>query len=116
MDASPLDLRYLKELTGSDERFLAELIEEFLVSANDLLGRITALLSAEDWTELKLAAHALKGSSRSIGSTALGEIAFRMEEESKRANKPELKSLLSHATAEYARIKTWWDGAAQSAA
>ncbi|SRR5581483_8597713 len=116
MNPSPLDLRYLKELTGSDERFLAELIEEFLVSANDLLDRMTALLAAEDWGELKLAAHALKGSSRSIGSSILGEIAFQIENESKRADKPGLKSLLSQAAAEYARIKTWWEGAAQSAA
>ena len=68
----PLDQEHLTEVSGGDPEFEAELIQDFLAMAPNLLVEIESAISANDVLAVQRAAHSLKGSSRSLGAVAIG--------------------------------------------
>jgi len=82
-DASPIDATILNEyrdMAGDGaSAFLATLIDEYLADAPSLMTRIKDAVERADLPALKLAAHSLKGSSRTIGARRLADLAEAME-------------------------------------
>lgn len=74
-----LDRAQLDEATGGDAEFEQEIAAAFLKSADFYLEDISAAAACGDASQLRMAAHALKGSCRTIGATALAEIASQIE-------------------------------------
>ena len=66
-------LRDLERL-GNDGRFLAGLINGFLVDSEALMKKMQIALNDEEYEQFKDLAHGLKGSAGSVGATALFEV------------------------------------------
>lgn len=77
MEPSAVDMttiRELRENTGGDPEFLAELIDEFIDDAPAQLEAMRAALGSGDATGARRAAHTLKGNSRTFGATSLATL------------------------------------------
>jgi two-component system, sensor histidine kinase RpfC len=70
-----LNLATLRDLErlGNDSRFLASLINGFLVDSEALMKNMQIALNVEEYEQFKDLAHGLKGSAGSVGATALFE-------------------------------------------
>ena len=66
-------LEELRELIQDDDYVLG-LINDYLLDAKDLLSKMYSALSQERFEEFKVHAHALKGSSGTIGASGLAKI------------------------------------------
>jgi CheY-like chemotaxis protein len=74
-----LDLERLQLVTGGESILEEELLGIFLESTRETLGDLHSAIEAGDTRLLRAHAHALKGSSRTIGAIALGELAGELE-------------------------------------
>jgi HPt (histidine-containing phosphotransfer) domain-containing protein len=86
-DEGPVDgkvLARLTEGTGGDTDFVAELIEQFVTDAPELLATARAGLVAEDREEIRRAAHTLKSNAATFGAHRLAELSRELEEAAKR--------------------------------
>lgn len=81
-----LDTAKLAELIGDDPDMIAELLQDFLVSASAAASEMRNAFAASAWKEVGAVAHRLKSSSRSVGALALGEICEALEEAGKSQN------------------------------
>lgn len=76
------------ESEAADEALDAELLEIFIEEAHDVLGNLDELLQAlrsdphdgDALTSIRRGFHTLKGSGRMVGLTALGEVAWAVEQ------------------------------------
>jgi HPt (histidine-containing phosphotransfer) domain-containing protein len=85
MSGSAIDLDVfarLREITGDDPEFLAELVDTYLADGE---AQVRALreAQADDLSALVRPAHSLKSSSASIGATALAERCRTLEAEAR---------------------------------
>jgi two-component system sensor histidine kinase/response regulator len=74
-----LDLERLQLVTDGESALEDELLGIFLESARETLEDLRGALEARDARLLRAHAHALKGSSQTIGAIALGELAGELE-------------------------------------
>jgi len=84
---SPIDRRVLSRLaegTGGDVEFVAELIEQFVTDAPELVAAARAGLEAGDPVEVRRAAHTLKSNAATFGAHGLAERSRELEEAAKR--------------------------------
>jgi PAS domain S-box-containing protein len=82
----PLDLDVMREIVGSDEATLAELLVEFRMSLLETCDAMRRASAAGDFAELAAAAHRLKSSSRSVGALPMGDLCAEIENVVKTAN------------------------------
>ena len=68
------------ENVGGDEAMLRELAEMFFAECPKLMQQIREHIASEDGTELRRAAHTLKGSAHVFGAEEAAEAAHRLEE------------------------------------
>ncbi len=73
------DLEQLSAITGGDPDFEREVLEEYLACTPADMEHIRASIAAADAAELGRCAHALKGSSATIGAAALAALARELE-------------------------------------
>jgi HPt (histidine-containing phosphotransfer) domain-containing protein len=73
------DLERLQLVTDGESALEEELLGIFVGSARETLEEMRTALEAGDARLLRAHAHALKGSSRTIGAIALGELACELE-------------------------------------
>ena len=71
-----------------------DMIESFLTSAEELVVRVEHSLATLDGSELKAAAHTLKGAAASLGAEAIAACARTMEAGQPGADRPEIASLV----------------------
>jgi CheY-like chemotaxis protein/HPt (histidine-containing phosphotransfer) domain-containing protein len=74
-----LRLDRLQESCGNDPALEREVLGDFLTLAPELLSRLTTSVATGNDRELASAAHALKGSSRTIGADALAAVCEELE-------------------------------------
>jgi response regulator RpfG family c-di-GMP phosphodiesterase len=82
----PLDLDVMREIVGSDEATLAELLVEFRMSLLETCDAMRRASAAGYFAELAAAAHRLKSSSRSVGALPMGDLCAEIENVVKTAN------------------------------
>jgi two-component system, sensor histidine kinase and response regulator len=73
-------IAYLREVGGSDENFLHDLIDMYEEDAAGRIGGIRAAIAGADPTELASCAHALKSSAGNVGAMSVRAIAETIEE------------------------------------
>ncbi len=84
-----------------EEGFLAELIEAFIGSSNDLRVRIHESVSAEDSEGVARAAHQLKSSSAQVGAARLSAVSKDLEAHSRRGALADAVALLGRFDREF---------------
>jgi PAS domain S-box-containing protein len=88
--SSAVDVSVLKSLVGDDEDTVREFLSEFLRSARGQVSEILAACDAGDNARIGSVAHKLKGSSRSVGAIALGDLCAELENFSRSGGRNEL--------------------------
>lgn len=111
-----LDAKQLHNATGGDPEFAQELLTEYLRTADRTLARIEAAVKSGDATELRAAAHALKGSSLTLGATALANLSKEMENLAKEGKVDRAAGLLEKMRAAFVRLQKKADGYLQEVA
>ncbi len=96
-DTNILDTNILKDLAelSGDIDFMRELINGFLNDAEEIVNQVCLPHTANDPQTMQDYLHALKGSARSIGATALGGLASEIYDQIQIQNRTELVVNLS---------------------
>jgi HPt (histidine-containing phosphotransfer) domain-containing protein len=100
-----LDPERLEELCGSDAEFRQEVLRDFLALAPELLARIDASIAAGDSPDVQRASHSLKGSSRTLGATALGSACEELETLGREGALDAAREALARAREAFARLR-----------
>ena len=77
--ATEFDHSQLEAITGGDDEFEREILQEYLQSAPADVAKVSAAVQAGDASALASAAHALKGASATIGAKGFAAIALELE-------------------------------------
>lgn len=96
-----LNYDYLNEITGGDEEFLTELLNDFLTQTPELIAQVEDAVGQGDADALGRAAHTLKGSARSVGADEFAAIAFELERAGKQGD-------LACAPEALQRLQAYW--------
>ncbi|MBX2989637.1 MAG: response regulator [Bacteroidetes bacterium] len=102
LDRSRLEELY--ELSDGADALLVELLEVFRVDGPVRLEELRAAISAHDMVAARMAAHALKGSSRNLGATQLAEYCHQLESASQQEGIPNAEGLLRSIENEITRV------------
>ena len=70
----------------NDVNFYIEMLNEFTAGNPERVSNLTRSFEAEDWNKYRLAAHAIRSVSRSLGASELSESAKKSEEAAKRVD------------------------------
>ena len=90
--------RKLWEIFGEDAKQMEEaIISPFLLRGQEVLNELRQALAARDPHGLKSAAHAIKGTARTLGFNALGQIAERLEHQAATATPEALAAWIEEA-------------------
>jgi HPt (histidine-containing phosphotransfer) domain-containing protein len=73
------DVDRLRDAIGDDPEFEHVLLDEYLTQSAEILERLAGAIAANDVAGVRAAAHELKGSSRTIGAHAVGEVCQTLE-------------------------------------
>ncbi len=101
----PIDHDFLAEMTGGDEEFTRELLQEFLQTIPPLLEQVEQALKDGNSEALARAAHTIKGSARAVGAQAFSEIAFALERAGKEGRMDDASGAAQSLFAEWQRVR-----------
>lgn len=109
MTATPIDQAKLDELIDlfGDREEVRDLFDEFFAELPARLEALRTGLSSLTVDEVKHAAHALKGSSASLGATQVTETARQIEESARTATLDGSTDSLERLEAELAALRAW---------
>jgi len=93
-DPSPLDVDFMREIVGSDEGTIGELLADYRASLLETCDVLRESSDAGHFTELESAAHRLKSSSRSVGALTMGDLCAEIENAAKTANREAVVPLM----------------------
>ena len=109
MTATPIDQAKLEELIDlfGDREEVRDLFEEFFAELPARLEALRTGLAAATAEEVNHAAHALKGSSASLGALQVQETARQLEESARMAQLEQGPDALERLEAELAALQAW---------
>lgn len=116
MADSPINERYLDEITDGDAGFKAELMKDYISATEELLADLQHAQVCSDCAQASKFAHTLKGSSRGIGCDRLGSLAYELEILTRNQEHERCLSLFDQIEAEFHLVKSWWESASGKAA
>jgi len=99
------DFLMLMEMTGGDEAFLQEILEEFLKTIPPLLEEVERAVIVGDSRLLARSAHTIKGSARAVGAQRFADIAFDLEQAGKAQNLQHAPDALRALQEEWHRLQ-----------
>jgi HPt (histidine-containing phosphotransfer) domain-containing protein len=79
-DKTVFDRADLLERLGGDEEFVAEIVEIFLETADEMLAAVDSAVAAGDAHRVERAAHSMKGALLNIAAEPVADIALRLEQ------------------------------------
>ncbi len=108
--ASVIDMQSLKELTGGDDSFMAEMIEIYLRNTPIMLLEMTNSFTRHDIEKLKQTAHKIKSSLGMMGMSDAWHLAEEIEKTgeksfNKNSLEEKLKKLSEFITASETELK-----------
>ena len=99
-------LERLEELGLIDDPEMAcKMFDVFLESCGDLHAKLEDSLQQSDPKLCRMAAHTLKGSSRSMGAMRLGELWFDLQKRADDGDLTDARELIAAAKTEFARVE-----------
>jgi two-component system, sensor histidine kinase and response regulator len=102
--APVLDIEQLRRVAGDDPDFERQLRDDFVASLPLLVAEAEAALTASDGVRLRALAHRLKGSSRTIGGSAVGDACEELERAAERRGLEGAPAALRQLRSELARL------------
>ncbi len=99
------DYTQLDAITGGDEEFEREVLQEYLNSAPNDLGKLREAIGKADAAATSAAAHALKGASATIGAKSFAAIALELEHAGKHNELANAPAALQRLCAEFVDLE-----------
>lgn len=93
------DFERFTAISGGDAEFERELAGEYLSQSRQLLAQIAEGIERGDIQSIQRASHTLKGSSRTVGADALGQVGAELERTASHASSPVVAALYARAHA-----------------
>jgi PAS domain S-box-containing protein len=103
LEATPVQLARLNEITEGDPEFAHELATTFIASGVQVLEEIRAAFRAFDRAALTRGAHKLKGASANIHAGPLRDLAQRLETQAAHLDQPSLAELIEELSQQFER-------------
>jgi two-component system, sensor histidine kinase and response regulator len=100
----PVDLAALKEMTGGDAEFAADLARSYLDNSRELYAKIRGCLARDDRGQLAHWAHQLAGASANVHAASLRELCLSLERVAQTATAPEADDFVAKIGAELTRV------------
>ncbi len=104
MTLDPAALSDMLHAVGDDVAFVGDIVDTYLADAGAQLTGMDAALAAGDLDTLGRHAHTLKGNSRTVGATALAEIAAGLEAQARAGDLVDAEVQIRAAAAEFDRV------------
>jgi response regulator RpfG family c-di-GMP phosphodiesterase len=102
-DALDLDMvRRLVSLDGEDDDFIRDVMGSYVEQLGECVMDLSTALGAGNMDAVRMTAHSMKGASKQIGATRVGELLGEIEHES---NVASLRILIEQVAAEVPRIE-----------
>jgi two-component system, sensor histidine kinase and response regulator len=101
---APVDLVALKEVTGGDAEFTADLVASYITSSRELLTKIRDCLASGDRHQLARAVHQLAGASANVYASPLRVLCSDLERAAETVTAAQLEQHITHVAAELARV------------
>jgi HPt (histidine-containing phosphotransfer) domain-containing protein len=102
LDQAALDS--LRDMTGGDPSFLAELIDTFFSDSIDQFASMRQAAAANDSETLRRAAHSLKSNSSTFGALGLADICQEIESRARNDQLEGIDDLINQSAVEYERV------------
>ena len=93
-DKELFDRAELMELLDGDEEFVQSIIELSLIEIPKNIDEIKEFCAVENYSSIRLMAHTIKGMAANLCTTALRDIAFKMETAAKVGDIEAVRKLL----------------------
>ena len=77
---SPINLRYLNEISQGDIKFEIELFQVYFEDVLPRIQKIRVAIADNDWLKIMHQAHQVKGASGNVGVCQMEMLAIRLEE------------------------------------
>jgi CheY-like chemotaxis protein/HPt (histidine-containing phosphotransfer) domain-containing protein len=101
-----IDMTVLRDLLGTDDRAtMNEILNAFVVAANESWNEIQANAAAIDGLSLSRLAHGAKGEARNAGAVKLGELYAELEQVSKLGDRENIAKVLTQIPGEVDRVE-----------
>jgi len=94
----------LEEIADGDNEFMAELLNQYLIDAVQLIDVLAPALESSNALDLERAAHTLKSSSANVGAMTLSDLCEDLQCIGRSGDLGEAASKVTLAIAEYARV------------
>jgi PAS domain S-box-containing protein len=101
----PLDVGRLRESSGDDPVFMRELLDEYMMSLEERVSELAGSACAGDAAKLRFQAHGLKGTSRTMGAAALGELFHQIEQCAAAGDPAAAQPAIEQLTPEVAKLR-----------
>ena len=108
--ATPVDVRVLEELVGSEPALLLEFLNDFRSSAAKIAMELRAACATNQVKAVVAAAHKLKSSARAVGAFALNDVCAEMETQGQVGALDAIGALLPRFEKEIAAVEDYLDG------
>ena len=112
---SPVDRDRLDEITGGDEEFKLELLQEFVEDAQTDLEQLQTALLAKDAGAIASMAHKLKGGAATIAVRFIPEVAGQLETQAKANKLQDAGALIAQLEQILSRVKLYIEPGAPEA-
>jgi len=83
---SPINLRYLNEISQGDIKFEIELFQVYFEDVLPRIQKIRVAIADNDWLKIMHQAHQVKGASGNVGACQMRILAIRLEESDRDRN------------------------------
>ena len=103
--SSPVDMKYLHEITDGEMDFEREITELFLKDTRKHLSGLKKAIDEENVSALEREAHTIKGAGLNIGANKLGELALALEKKGRSGSFEDTQNMLGELEAEFQRVK-----------
>ncbi|MFZ1747881.1 MAG: response regulator [Nitrospirales bacterium] len=102
----PLDAERLAEWrTLGGNEFVCKILKNFIREALECVSQVHEAVTTENWEDLTLAAHGLKGICRNVGVQKLAELALALEQHDRQESFETVRLKLSALQQELARVQ-----------
>lgn len=105
--ASPVDLSRLRKITEDDTELECDLIRTFLRDSRQRVAALDDLVRNGSCRDIQRTAHALKGSSGTIGAMELQNLAQKIEEAGRAENLADAQESLPSLKTEFERVREY---------
>jgi len=103
-DLKPMDISVLKALVGDDPDVIANLLRDFVASANNIAAEIQEGFTSGQVQRIRSGSHKLKSSARSVGAKVLADLCSATESACESADTHELADFGFHLSQEVSRV------------